>query len=624
MIRGIFHPACSVSFLAVILISCALVTPAEDTGSEVSRHFLAGRQAQASGNLELAVREYLAVIRLEPDLAEARVNLGLVYYLQNRYDASAQSFEKALSTKPGLKGANLFLGMDYVKLGRARRAVPCLRLAVAQEPGNREARIWLGTALWDAGQETEAILDLRNAAQEFPSNPDILFLLGQAYRNAANEEMERVLAVVGTPLYHQAFGDIYTEERHWEQARGHYRRALEKDPHWAGAHLGLGEIYFQQGKFEQARSEYLAEQAAGAIAAAARARLADIALLQGRAAEALRLLSEAIQAGPDAAAGALGLPELPFADNAPSGEEAKTGYRQSLSILENMSPAPGRALALAAVYLRLGLGREAAREWERYRATMPSSNPAGNDYERARREFERHDFNGAQSHLAAFLAAHPRDADARYLLARSLRSLSLSVLAEMLAADPDSPRTHQLLGQTLAGREENEKALAEYRMVEAASPELGDVHFAIGELLWKMNQTDQAMLEFQRELRLNPAHAEAGAAAGTILVGRHKPDSAIPYLERALQLKPGLLLAHRELGKAFLQRQEFLKAEGELRKAQADDPEGNVHYLLGNVYKQMGRNGEASAAFAESRRIRAERLNAVNAAKAEEMAEGKP
>jgi hypothetical protein len=42
------------------------------------------------------------------------------------------------------------------------------------------------------------------------------------------------------------------------------------------------------------------------------------------------------------------------------------------------------------------------------------------------------------------------------------------------------------------------------------------------------------------------------------------------------------------------------------------------------VYRQLGRNGEASAAFAESRRIKVERLNAVNAAKAEEIAEGKP
>jgi tetratricopeptide (TPR) repeat protein len=583
---------------------------AGDIDSEVSRHFLAGRQAQRLGNLEVAVQEYLAVLQLEPNLAEARVNLGLVYFQQNRYDESAEAFEKSLLAKPGLRGANLFLGMDYVKLGLPRRAVPRLKLAVVEEPQNKEARTWLGTALWDSSQETEAILELRSAAQAFPADPDILFLLGEAYRNAASEEMTRVISVVGTPLYHQAFGDIYREQRAWTQAQWHYRRALEKDPHCAGAHLGLGETYWQQGQWEQARSEFLA--AASDHGHAADAKLAELDLLQGHPEDSLALLSRAIQAEPAAAANALDLPALPFSDNAPLSEEAKTGYKRSLAALENALASPSRSLALAAVYLRLGLDQESAREWNSYRMAAAFPNPPATSYERARDEFEQHNFDSARSHLVSFLTAHPDHTEARYLLARTYGSLSLSVLAEMLSTAPDSPRTHQLLGRTLAEREENEKALAEYRQVETAEPAVAGLHFAIGELLWKLKQPDQAMLEFQQELRLNPGHAEASAAAGTILVSGRQANQAVPYLERALRLKPGLLLAHQELGKALYQRGEFLKAELELRKALADDPQGKLHYLLGQVYKELGRGQEASAAFAESRRIKAERLSATN------------
>ena len=355
----------------------------------------------------------------------------------------------------------------------------------------------------------------------------------------------------------------------------------------------------------------------GSTSAAANARLAEIALLQGHAEDALGLLNDAIHKESDAAANALGLPPLPFADSAPLGDYAAAGYRKSAGILQSMTSSPARNLALAAVDWRLGLPEESAREWQSYRALAPSAAPAGTDFERALREFERHDFDGARSHLLAFLSAHPHDSPARYLLARTDRSLSLSVLADMLQAAPDSPRTHQLMGQTLAERDENEKALAEYRQVEADAPALGGVHFAIGELLWKMNRTEPAMAEFQQELRLNPAYAEASAAAGTILVSQHQADQAVPYLEKALQLKPGLLLAHQELGKALYQRQEFARADKELRRALADDPEGSIHYLLGNVDKQLGRDQDANAAFAESRRIKAERLNAVNAEKSE-------
>ncbi|MEI9976990.1 MAG: tetratricopeptide repeat protein [Ignavibacteriota bacterium] len=632
---------CRLSTTLIFLVFCRGLLPAQITESEASQHFLAGRKAQASGDLNLAAQEYLAVIRMQPEMAEARVNLGLVYYLQARYEDSARALEKALSMKPGLRGADLFLGIDYVKLGQPRHAIPCLKRAAVQEPNNRQARTWLGTALWDAGEEKEAIVELREAGKTFPADPDILFLLGQAYRNAGNQEMERVLSDVGTPLYHQAYGDIYREEQAWKQAFGHYRRALEKDPQWVGAHLGLGEAWLQQGKLDQAQSEFQiargvgsigasataplqgrpkevpsefqAERGPASIGASATARLAEIALLQGQPQDALRLLDEAIRQEPEAAADALGLPPLSFAADAPEGE----GYRKSADVLQTMPSSPARNLALAVVDLRLGRVTESAHEWQRYRALAPAPAPAGSDYGDALREFERHDFAAARSHLLAFLATHPQDAQAHYLLARTNRALSLSVLADMLTATPDSPRTHQLMAQTLAERNENEKALAEYRKVEGALPTLGGVHFAIGELLWKMEQTDAAMAEFQQELRLNPAYAEASAAAGTILVSQHEADRAIPFLEKALQLKPGLLLAHQELGKALYQRQEFARADRELRKALADDPEGTIHYLLGTVDKQLGRDADANAAFAESRRIKAERLNAVNAEKAE-------
>jgi tetratricopeptide (TPR) repeat protein len=624
MARSILQTSGCHSILALLLMLSPVPLSGQETDSEVSRHFLAGRNAQASGDLNLAAQEYLAVVRLDPDIAEARANLGLVYYLQARYGESAKALEKALSAKAGLRGANLFLGIDYAKLGQPRQAVSCLKRAVEQEPNNKEARIWLGSALWDAGQESEGILELREAKKAFPADPDILFLLGQAYRNVGNEEMERVLSAVGTPLYHQAYGDIYREEQAWKQALGHYQRALEKDPEWAGAHAGVGEVYLQQGKLAEARIEFLAERAGGSLAATARTRLAEIALLQGKPAEALLLLNEALQNEPDAAANALGLPPLPFAKSAPSGDDAKTRYQQAMGTLRNSPASPARSLALAALDLRLGQREESVREWENYRATARTPLPTGNSYERALREFEQHDFDGARSHLVAFLAAHPHDTQAFYLLAKTSRSLSLSLLAEMLSTAPDAPRTHQLMGQMLAERNENEEALAEYRAVVAAAPTLEGVHFAIGELLWKMKQNDAAMAEFQNELRLNPAYAEASAAAGTILVSGHQADQAVPYLERALQLKPGLLPAHRELGKAFYQRREFGKAEAELKIALADDLEGSVHYLLGNVYKQLGRDREAAAAFAESRRIKAERLNAVSLETDEKMTEGKP
>ena len=110
----------------------------------------------------------------------------------------------------------------------------------------------------------------------------------------------------GTPLLHQVYGDIYKDERAWENAVAHYYRALEQDPHWQGAHFGIGEVALHREKLDIAEQEYRKELVANPGSAAALARLAEIAMLQGK--PALPLFSQAIHIAGYQAANALGLP----------------------------------------------------------------------------------------------------------------------------------------------------------------------------------------------------------------------------------------------------------------------------------------------------------------------------
>jgi tetratricopeptide (TPR) repeat protein len=214
----------------------------------------------------------------------------------------------------------------------------------------------------------------------------------------------------------------------------------------------------------------------------------------------------------------------------------------------------------------------------------------------------------AEGQLRSLVEKNPKDLKSRYLLARTYANLSFAALNRLLAQDPNSFRAHQLQAQSYAYREENDKALAEYRIVEQDRPELPGLHFEIGQLLWKKRENTQALAALKQELRLNPGHAEANADIGAILVAEHQPDQAIPYLKTALRLKPDLTMVHEQLGRAYYQRKEFGKAAEELRQGLAADDEGNLHYELGMADKQLGHVAEAEAAFEESRKIKAERL----------------
>ena len=191
--------------------------------------------------------------------------------------------------------------------------------------------------------------------------------------------------------------------------------------------------------------------------------------------------------------------------------------------------------------------------------------------------------------------------DPRVVLGRGPRQGGME---QLLAVAPDSYPAHQLLAETYENAEQDEKALAEYKVVAAMAPDLPGVHFSIGHILLQKGQQDQAREELAAELRINPDHPEANAEMGTILLNQMDPAQATPYLEKALQLNPDLWPTYRELGKAYYLQKNFAKAEAALQPAVRHDADGQAHYQLGLVYRSMGQKQEANEQFEISRKLK--------------------
>jgi tetratricopeptide (TPR) repeat protein len=581
---------------------------AQDADAEAAQHFAAAHQAQDAGNLDLAATEYLAVIRLHPEVAEVYASLGLVYNAQGKFAESARALAKAEKLKRGLPGVSLYLGIDYEKQKQAALAIPQLVEAVRLEPANKQAHTWLARALWDDGRIQPAIEQARKTSLLFPSDPALLLDLGEAYRKAADLGIQHALtAAKGEPLAHQVYGDIYKDERSWENAAAHYYRALEQDPHWQGAHYGLGDIAVRRDKLEIATQEYQHELEANPGSAAAMARLGEIALFENKPDDALAWFGKAIHVGAYQAANALGLPR-PY----PAGAEdlsppAQEQLRSCLPALQAVPVSAARDLALAFVHARLGSHEESLAAWKDFASSTPPPD-ASNARERGLDHFSRQEFEAAAADLNTWLKLHPADLQADYLLARTYRNLSLATLEHLLAVAPDSYPAHQLLAETYQNAEQDEKAVAEYRVVEGMVPDLPGVHFSIGHLLLKMSQQDPAREELAAELRSNPDHAEANAEMGSILLDRLDAANAIPYLEKAVKLDPDQWVTYRQLGKAYYMQKDYAKAESALQQAVRHDPQGLAHYQLGLVYRSLGQKEAANAQFEISRKLKLEGL----------------
>ena len=605
------RPLLNAMLVGSFLTGCGLSVFAQSSDDEALRHFKAAQNAQSAGSLDVAAEEYLQVIRLHPEVAEAYASLGLVYSAQRNYEDSARTLKKAEKLKPGLPGVSLYLGIDYVRLNRPGLAIPYLSEAVRIEPANREALTWLCRALWNDGRIPAALQKLDETSALFPSDASLLLDLGEAYRKAGDKTVRDVLAAAkGKPLLHQIYGDIYKDEHAWDKAMAHYERALAEDAHWPGAHFGLGEIALHTEKLTNATQEYHLELQVAPNSAAAFASLAEVQMLKGNVDESLALFRSAIRSSPEGASNALGLPRTYPATDEELSTQLQKQLRESIVVLEGKPVSSEKNLALTVGYVRLSKDKDASSlpVWMAFQAVTRQSNPA-NLYEKSIVSYNRHNFGAAESDLNKWLKLHPQDLQANYLLARSYRNLSYSTLEKLLAVSPDSYSAHQLLGETYEDAGKNDQALAEYRIVAASVPNLPGVHYSVGRLLMKMGQDKDALTEFMTELALNADHAGANADVGTILLAEFKQSQAIPYLEKAVQLDPDLWETRRQLGKAYYLQKDYKQAEEVLQVAITNDPQGLAHYQLGLVYRDIGKKDAAQEQFNISRKAKLDSLS---------------
>ena len=600
--------------LALLTLLCAFFSSAAAAQADTAAraHFIAAQQYQQQGRLDEAAHEFQTVLRLQPGLPEAYVNLGLVFYDQAKFEDSAQALAAARKLRPGIRGVDLFLGIDCVKLNRPAQAVVHLRAAVHEDPADKLAQSWLGTALWDAGQRDAALLQLRTAAAQFPNDPDLLFAAGEAYVKAVHQRTEELLeASKGTALSDRIHADVYAQGHDWTNAEGHLRRAIERDPRSIEARTELANVFFLQARFQDAKSELDRALALSPRSASVLARSGLVMILLDQPAEGLARVAKATGIDRSEALDALGLPpDESIATLAHPETAIVSRYRQAAALLEtNQKANPAGVAAIAALYALSGDRDRAMRSYLLLAVAPHTATGPETVFTQALGAMHAHRYDSAEDKFVRWLAAHPGDNIAQYNLLRVRRWLAIKQIGQLVAIAPDSYQVHQLLGELYADRDEDEKAISEYRAVAVAQPDLPGIHYWLGHLYWKHGEADDALRELTRELQLNPLHPEANGELGAVLVAQGHSAEAIPHLLSAIRGKPGLWHAYWQLGCAYANEEDYPQAEAMLQKALAHDPDGSVHYQLGMVLRAEGKTAQAALAFAAVRAIKDEKIS---------------
>ncbi len=614
-----------------------------DTDAAVERHFAAAQQAHRAKDLVTAEHEYQAVVALAPDFAEAHMNLGLVYQLQDRAPEAMTEFRRALKLKPNLTGANFFLGVDLCKRGEGAKAIPYLQAAQRLQPNLPDITLWLATAQQITGDFSAEVATLQQGLALQPKNVDLLYLLGNAYERRGKREVAQMDKLAPNSFRtEQLLAESYAASNEWPSAVIHFQNAIAVAPEQPGLHVELGEVLLHAGKIAKAILEFDAELRLDPQNLRALVRRGEAALVQQKLDDALQDWSQAVAVDKLRAERILGLQETGFGEA--SIEQLPAASREKISHLEvdlQGRDTPVTPFALAFISSQNGSSSQSTRadgpqpenqatqdtscatagiekslkagQFSQLAACVPnvaaSAELSAIAIPLAAALLDAGEYQAAFQSLDALPPAQSNSAEAAYWRALCYEKLATAAYLRLYQADPNSYRFHQLLGDLNAAKNDDGKAIDEYSAAVQAKPTVPNLHYSLGHILWKDLKVPEARAELQAELALNPNHAGALDDLGDTYLLEHQPAMALPYLTRALAADPANPDIHRDLGTAYFELKDYPKAEAEFKIAVAGDHDGSVHYKLARVYQALGEKENASREFALSTTMNRETHN---------------
>jgi tetratricopeptide (TPR) repeat protein len=237
--------------------------------------------------------EYERAIALDPKMAEAHLNLGILLLEKDPAQAAA-SLKKAVELLPSQSRARFLLGVALERSGDVTGAADSFEAASHLDPNDNEALIHLGNALLQLKKPAEAEKKFRLVADRQPKSVSALGGLARsvdaqskpeamdAYRNylavqpddsrartryvqllVANKQFDQALAVSGQSANGQSpslddlklRADIQIGQNKLEDAVKTLQQAITLAPQDPQLHGGLGRLFLEKRDFPNAERE---------------------------------------------------------------------------------------------------------------------------------------------------------------------------------------------------------------------------------------------------------------------------------------------------------------------------------------------------------------------------------
>jgi tetratricopeptide (TPR) repeat protein len=356
-------------FLLLALLAGSLPVIAAPTGpsqaAEIHDHLRRAAEFLRARDADAAVKEFEAVLALDPRNAEAYANLGVVAFLRGDYPKASPYLRKALAIDPSLTKTQALLGICQNRLGNPSARVLLEKSFVKLKDKPLRLQVGLELAgLYDQRGDSGAMASMMQSLVDLdPDNVDVLFTAQRVYSELADDTLNKLAVLApGSARMQQVIAEYSVNGANLKGAIEHYRKALEIDPRISSVHYELAEAILESSPNDPAAQAEAEKELTTAIATEGdngkvQCELGRIALLRSDLPSAHEHYQRAFALNPNDATAQLGLGQVLMNMDQP--QEA----RKYLEMAVQSDPLNGEArYRLGLAYRRLQMPAEAEKE----------------------------------------------------------------------------------------------------------------------------------------------------------------------------------------------------------------------------------------------------------------------
>ncbi len=360
-------------FVVLLLLSLANGVSAQSTAKvgagaaqaalDPQKVFAAGEAALHAGRLDEAERKFRQVMAINPGVAGAYANLGVIHMRRKQWPQALAALRKAEKLAPDIAGIRLNIGLAYFRQNDFARAIHPFESVVQQSPDSYQARYLLGLCYFFNDRWTDAVGTLEPLWGQASNQLNYLYVLGRAAEKVKNTALSEKaygrLAEIGqdTPEFHLIMGKAHLNRGEYDDAMKELEAAAQADPKLPFVHFNLGLAYTHKQDYDRARDEFHKDIAIESDVPFSYEQLGSVESAVGNEDEAAKNYRSALKLDPQRISSHMGLAKI---------EEHRRHYAAALSELDQVirldSGNAGARYLRGQVLVRMGREKEGREE----------------------------------------------------------------------------------------------------------------------------------------------------------------------------------------------------------------------------------------------------------------------